>query len=246
MPETGGPAAQAGLHYQNSVAALALTELLVLEEVDPREQVVEVRVEAPEPVNDVVVRFADGHRDFQSVKLGLRRGGRVWRAMWESLAEQVESASFGPDDRLTVVVEETSTASRAMRELCERAAVGGLEALQAGLPRGLGTLLAGIAGIVGSERCCEVARRTRVLHRPLEEIERGIRYGRRTAGAPESPQKTLSILRDIVAQAGPTKGGFSTRVAETSAARRIWGHARGTSAVAAGFLPGDDQAAGAY
>lgn len=73
MPEAGGPAAQSGFHYQNAVAALALADLLDLNPRVPRERAVEVRVEAPQDVDDVTIRFADGHSDSQSIKLAIRR-----------------------------------------------------------------------------------------------------------------------------------------------------------------------------
>ena len=74
MSEAGGPATQAGIFYQNSVAAMALAELLDLDLQIPRERATEVRLEAPEDVDDIVIRFADEHRCFQNVKLRIRVG----------------------------------------------------------------------------------------------------------------------------------------------------------------------------
>lgn len=85
MPEAGGTAAQAGIIYQNSVAALALADLLDLDQRIARERAVEVRLEAPEDVDDIVIRFADEHRKFQNVKLTIQAGNSAWSGIWRSL-----------------------------------------------------------------------------------------------------------------------------------------------------------------
>ncbi|MCP3476516.1 hypothetical protein NLM33_40615 [Bradyrhizobium sp. CCGUVB1N3] len=63
MAEPGGPTTQDGIFYQNTVAARFLADLLDLGRLPPRERVIEVRVEAPADVDDIVVRYADNHRD---------------------------------------------------------------------------------------------------------------------------------------------------------------------------------------
>src|SRR3546814_38913 len=78
MVERGGPTTQAGIHYQNSVAALCLGDLLRWDVVNPAERVVEVRLEAPADVDDIVVCHADGHRDWIQVKLDLEPRGNAW------------------------------------------------------------------------------------------------------------------------------------------------------------------------
>lgn len=47
MPEQGGATNQAGIYYQNTLAARYLADLLDLSSLPPRERVVEVRLEAP-------------------------------------------------------------------------------------------------------------------------------------------------------------------------------------------------------
>jgi hypothetical protein len=51
MPERGGATTQAGIYYQNTVAARHLADLLDLSPLSPRERVVEVRLEAPAHVD---------------------------------------------------------------------------------------------------------------------------------------------------------------------------------------------------
>lgn len=70
MTELGGPASQAGITYQNQIAALYLGDLLQWEQ-DGRDRVVQVRVEAPAKVDDIVVRYADGHSRWLQAKLQL-------------------------------------------------------------------------------------------------------------------------------------------------------------------------------
>ena len=60
MAERGGPTTQAGIRYQDQVAALYLGRMLDPRERPRRDQPVEVRIEAPQSVDDFVVRFADG------------------------------------------------------------------------------------------------------------------------------------------------------------------------------------------
>ena len=113
MPEAGGPAAQAGIFYQNSVAALALADLLDLDQRIARERAVEVRLEAPEDVDDIVIRFADEHREFQSVKLKVRTGSSTWPGIWRSLSAQHGSKTF-------------LITTQAKRNLRSRSGIGGV------------------------------------------------------------------------------------------------------------------------
>ena len=122
MAEAGGTATQAGIFYQNSVAAMALAELLDFDPRSARERATEVRLEAPEDVDDIVIRFADEHRRFQNVKLSIRVGNSAWSGIWRSLSAQHGSPTFGSNDQLTLVVEEKSSDSEAVGALCERAA----------------------------------------------------------------------------------------------------------------------------
>jgi hypothetical protein len=107
MAEAGGPTAQAGIRYQDQVAALYLGRML-----DPRErarhdQPVDVRVEAPKDVDDFVVRFADGSRCFFQAKLSLDAKGDVWKKLWLSFLNQL-NGEFTPDDRIELVLGEPS------------------------------------------------------------------------------------------------------------------------------------------
>ena len=196
MPEAGGTATQAGIFYQNSVAALALADLLDLDQRIARERVVDVRLEAPEHVDDIVIRFADGHRKFQNVKLSIRMGNSAWSGIWRSLNAQHGSTTFGSNDQLTLVVSQSSRDSEAVATLCERAASSVDEQeLRARLTDTQDSALKSIEKILGSSTVAyELLRQTSVFHIPLAEIEREFAR-RRLAGAQSPPPDLLPTLR---------------------------------------------------
>lgn len=208
MTESGGSATQAGVFYQNTIAALALADLLDLGQLSARERLLEVRVEATEHVDDIVLLFADGHQDFQSVKLRLRLQNVAWTALWRSLHAQLQSG-FGPVDQLTIVVAERNAASDAVAQLCERAAtaidqagfVGRLAAAQS-------RALASIEKITGGmQPAFELLRRTRLLYLAQDATESELRRRRLTGASPSLPS-LLPILRDIVGGAARRRGLF--------------------------------------
>lgn len=208
MTESGGSATQAGIFYQNSIAALALADLLDLNQLSSRERLFEVRVEAPEYVDDIVLRFADGHQDFQSVKLNLRLQTDAWTGLWQSLHAQLQSG-FGPVDQLTILVAERNAASDAVAQLCERASSA---VDQAELIRRLGdaqrpalTSIEKITG--GAHPAFELLRRTRLLHLAQDAIENELGRRRLTGASPSLPA-LLPILRDIVGGAARRRGLF--------------------------------------
>lgn len=104
MAEAGGPTTQDGIFYQNSLAAKYLAELLRLQKQPPREQVIEVRVEALSHVDDIVVSYADGHRDWIQAKSQLAGSGEVWNALWRAFERQYLDDEFGAKDRLVLAL----------------------------------------------------------------------------------------------------------------------------------------------
>jgi hypothetical protein len=208
VTESGGSATQAGIFYQNSVAALALADLLDLDELSARERLLDVRVEATEHIDDIVLRFADGHQDFQSVKLRLRLQTGAWTALWESLHAQLQSG-LGPVDQLTIVVAERNAASDAVAQLCERASTSIDETeFVRRLADAQGAALASIEKITGGVRSAfELLRRTRLLHLAQDAIESELGRRRLTGASPLLPS-LLPILRDIVGGAARRRGLF--------------------------------------
>lgn len=209
MVERGGTATQAGIIYQNGVAALALADALDLDDPLARDRIVEVRVEAPEAVDDVVVRFADRHREFLNVKLSLNKGTSAWTGVWRSLTAQFSDPDFGPADNLVIVVSEATTDSEGLRELCARAsgAVDDAE-WRASITQPQTALLSSLTSILPLQtQAFELLRRTEVRHLPEGEIARDFSR-RRLANARSAPPSLLNLLRDLVAQGAPRRAVF--------------------------------------
>lgn len=119
MTEAGGPATQAGIRYQDRVAALYLGRMIDPRERPRHERPVEVRIEAPQDVDDLIVRFEDGSRRFIQVKASLKAAGSAWKALWPSLRRQLEG-DFTIDDRLELVLGEPSTLANQLSEITRR------------------------------------------------------------------------------------------------------------------------------
>ncbi len=119
LTESGGPTTQAGIRYQDRVAALYLGRMVDPRERPHRQRPVEVRVESPTEVDDIVVRFDDGSRRFFQVKLALRARGPAWDALWPALSRQLKTLS-SPDDRLELILGEPSALASDLKAMAER------------------------------------------------------------------------------------------------------------------------------
>jgi len=198
MSELGGSTTQDGIFYQNTVAAGFLADLLDLRPLPPRERVVEVRLEAPADVDDIVVRYADGHREWIQAKTRIRISGEPWKHMWADLSAQFLSPEFAGEDRLLLVLAEADDTARSIRDLAERA----LTAQDAGewsarLSVHNKKVLSAIGPhLTADVDALELLRRITVEILPLEEMERA--FERRRLGTAFSlPARLLSVLRDI-------------------------------------------------
>lgn len=199
MPEQGGATNQAGIYYQNTLAARYLADLLDLSPLPPRERVVEVRLEAPAHVDDIVVRFADGHRDWIQAKLSVRRSDEAWHKLWDNLLAQSKNAGFGTEDRLVIAIGEPDSIARQLRDICDRAATATdvtewLNRLTAGMRATVDAIERSLG--VSIEDVLELLRRTFVELAPQEDLEHT--FERRRLGAASAlPRRFISDLRDI-------------------------------------------------
>ena len=198
MTEAGGASTQAGIFYQNGVAAVYLAELLQLDLAPPRERVVDVRVEAPSDIDDIVISYADGHRHYLTAKLSLRADDDAWRSMWRSIKLQAAAIQNRPDDQITIVVADGNNTARNLRELCTRAATA-LDPPE--LARRLTIEQSALLAKIGDDSDYEAAkfelmRRVDVRLLSQEEIEQ--EFVRRRREGDGTPAATLlSVLRDL-------------------------------------------------
>ena len=208
MTEAGGPTTQAGIFYQNSVAAVALADLLELGPQPPRERVVEVRVEAPEAIDDIVLRYADDHRLFQNVKLKVEPGSDAWQRMWKSLESQKGASDFRADDRLAVVLGEANTTTDDLVALSERARSSLDEAeWKSRLSQSQRRLLTSIENCLATVTAIELLRLTDITILSLRQIESA--FDRRRLGTEFAlPASILGSLRDLAASGGRTRATF--------------------------------------
>lgn len=121
MPERGGSTTQSGILYQNSITARYLGRMLNKFYFPPSERVTSVRGEAPKHVDDVVVTFEDGHRDYIQAKEHLAPGSSPWKKVWKDFDEQRNEPDFKEGDRLVLFLGETINKKRELDELSLRA-----------------------------------------------------------------------------------------------------------------------------
>jgi hypothetical protein len=120
MAENGGTTTQSGIHYQNSIAALYLGRLLDSRQRIASDRVIEVRVEAPEHVDDVIVYHADGSRSFIQAKEAISSASDVWTKLWSDFARQAHECKDA-QYKLILAVGTLSAEIGALREICDRA-----------------------------------------------------------------------------------------------------------------------------
>lgn len=209
MTEAGGATTQAGIFYQNSVAALQLAELLELRNVPARERVVGVRVEAPGDVDDIVVDFADGHRHFISAKLLLRTGGKSWDNLWADLQAEVAATTTRADDRLSIIVAKGSTTSNTIAQLSTLAGSSiDAEDFEGRLTKAQRTLMKKIRPPKhGLDDLFEILRRIEVQILSEAEIEREF-SSRRSGATSVTPVTLLALLRDLAGGNARTRQSF--------------------------------------
>lgn len=90
----GGPTTQSGILYQNSITALYLGKLCDNRNYPDDEQVVLVRTEAPDFVDDTVITFADGHKKYIQAKENISTSSPKWIDLWGKVEKQYFSNNF--------------------------------------------------------------------------------------------------------------------------------------------------------
>lgn len=213
MAEAGGPATQTGIWYQNSVAALYLGDLLDLKPRPQRERVVEVRLEAPNEVDDIVVRHANGHRKWIHVKSDLRSSGKVWTKLWRGMSQQAASSEFSVGDFLVVAIGDNTPVATSLRECCERALYSeNKKEWEASLTKPLQKIVAAVGNTFRSskgsaQKIYEILKYTMVEIIPWRSLERDQAPYRMPESSAEHG-RLLSALRDMAGGEARVRGTF--------------------------------------
>jgi len=150
LTERGGPVAQSAIRYQDEVAALYLGRMIDPRDRPLRDRPVEVRVEAPEEVDDFTVRFADGSHRFYQVKLALQPRGDAWEELWPALHRQL-ARDPSSSDRVELVLGEPSRLASNLAELTTRRDGSDVEEWLKRLTEPQRNLVAVIAKLIGGD-----------------------------------------------------------------------------------------------
>jgi hypothetical protein len=209
MAEAAGPTNQDGIYYQNSLAAQYLAELLSLQPSPPRERVVEVRVEAPAHVDDIVVRYADGHRDWIQAKVNLRASGPAWTGLWEAFSAQMQDQAFGRDDRLVIAMGRRNDLADHLQALIERAATSESEdelkrRLGADLRKTFQAIQDALTPPLSAFRMLRLVELRVMTEGDIETLFTRLELGSATA----TPTTLLSNLRDLAGGQARVRGTF--------------------------------------
>ncbi len=122
MPEAGGPTAQSGIDYQNSLTALYLGRLLDSRSRPSSDRVEYVRTEAPENVDDTIVGFADDHVLYIQAKENITSSGTSWAKTWRQFDEQFRDSKFQKGhDRIAFIIGLWRDEHDHLSWLCQRA-----------------------------------------------------------------------------------------------------------------------------
>ncbi|WP_342561421.1 ATP-binding protein [Paenibacillus sp. FSL R7-0345] len=107
IAESGGPTTQAGISYQNAIAALYLGRMLDSRSFSVAQKVTKVRVEAPEHVDDIVITFSNEVKWYIQAKESISKGSSTestWGKLWKDFEMQFIHSSFNKGkDRLQLI-----------------------------------------------------------------------------------------------------------------------------------------------
>jgi hypothetical protein len=215
MPEPGGPTAQSGIIYQNSIAALFLGRLLDATPRPENERVIRVHVETLDNVDDIVVTFADIHKTFIQAKENISAGDSVWKKMWVDFVYQFTSDRFTKgSDKLAFWVGSFRNEHSHLQGLCHRAiASRTLEEWETRLTKDQKAILEKVKALLQPELLESTALLTFFKHieveiHPFERIERdeSVLWMPETNGYPVN---LFRLLRDRVGGASRIRGEFT-------------------------------------
>jgi len=214
MTERGGPTTQSGILYQNSVAALYLGRLCDATWRPESKIVQSVRVEAPEEVDDIVVTFADEHKEYIQAKETIKVGDNAWNKLWKALVAQYRKTDFkAGKDRLGLYFGDRLPNLNILRDLLERASHNtDLEAYKNRLTKKQKVLLERIRESLGLEGLTDADFVQFLSHIHVEFWERSyIERDLVPYWMPQSNKRTkiiFRLLRDRVGKKARERGEF--------------------------------------
>jgi hypothetical protein len=155
-PESGGPTTQAGIYFQNCVATLRLAHMLSQEIVERPHlgKIVSVRIEAPEEVDDTVVTYETGRKEYIQSKISVSINSDTWRTLWRYFYTQYTSDSFNQNkdgDLITLAVRRSSYLDNMQRILLLAETSSSQAELISRLTQGPRSLLEAIQTDLGSK-----------------------------------------------------------------------------------------------
>jgi hypothetical protein len=213
MAEAGGPATQAGIHYQNSVAALYLGRMLDLRARSVPNRVLRVRVEAPQDVDDIVIDMGDGSHRFVQAKLTISASSDTWKGLWSAFWRQLQRSEVEPEDRLVLAVGDDSALARDLRACSERTAGTATDEeyrtrLTDSQQRVVNAVMNALSG-----HSCDFACIRRLFSRVDVEIWPDASIERDYAplwmpGSSTAPERLLGLFRDMAGGASRVRGSF--------------------------------------
>jgi hypothetical protein len=212
--ERGGPSTQSGILYQNSVASLYLGRLCDVTERPDSQRVTQVRVEAPDHVDDIVITFADEHKEYVQAKESVTSSDNAWSFVWRDFEKQFHSDNFQHDiDRLLLQIGNWRNEHDELRELCARANSKSFAEWQARLTLEQQALLDKIKPNLSPESLADENLRSFFAHIdveiwPLKHVEQDLLpYWMPQAN--KSPNELFRLLRDRVGGEARRRGTFT-------------------------------------
>lgn len=130
IPERGGSATQDGVYFQNCIAVLKMSAMLSGQELDmevdrrPLGKIVSVRIEAPDDVDDVVVAYSTGAKEYIQAKTSITVGSKEWIKLWADcyrLYQRLSTQNNAGLDVITLAVRQSPTMQE-LKTLMVRAA----------------------------------------------------------------------------------------------------------------------------
>lgn len=204
MTESGGPATQAGIDFQNRIAALYLGDLLNLDN-GTAVRVVAVRVEAPDRVDDIVVKYADGRQRWIQAKLAISVGADDWSKLWINFHAQRHAPDFGVDDQLCLTMGEKTELAKRLRECARRTTSSDDVEWRSRLTKSQSTLVTNIDGLIG-ETSYPIFQNLDI--ETFDDSQIVSLAAERMPSSNLRPASLLSILQTIAGQGGQIRQQF--------------------------------------